>query len=287
LRLICGAIDPKFAGELIEFLINLEIDTKDKNVFSNLFFAADLLKEVTSRNEIVAVSEKLLSLVKRYSTYHQTYLHEDGNNREFYHVRDVQGNAVNAILQTWQNHSETLTWLQNIAQAKEEKLGSIRFLKYHAIVGLAENWADVPENFNILRNCTHDRVLVVRLVAIKQLSIQWKEHPETIHILKERAKFDEHPIARVEAIQALISNQEELPELLDFFHDIILHEFPFENENLKSLKKKYNAQKIVLEALLDHYPTHPKTIALLRDRALNDPDEQLREWAQEQLKNFT
>jgi len=30
--------------------------------------------------------------------------------------------------------------------------------------------------------------------------------------------------------------------------------------------------------------THPKTIELLRDRALNDPDEQLREWAQEQLK---
>ena len=30
--------------------------------------------------------------------------------------------------------------------------------------------------------------------------------------------------------------------------------------------------------------THPKTLELLRDRALNDPDEQLREWAQEQLK---
>jgi REP element-mobilizing transposase RayT len=30
--------------------------------------------------------------------------------------------------------------------------------------------------------------------------------------------------------------------------------------------------------------THPKTLKLLRDCALNDPDEQLREWAQEQLK---
>jgi len=29
---------------------------------------------------------------------------------------------------------------------------------------------------------------------------------------------------------------------------------------------------------------HPKALELLRDRAINDPDEQLREWAQEQLK---
>jgi len=35
---------------------------------------------------------------------------------------------------------------------------------------------------------------------------------------------------------------------------------------------------------MTYYSTYPKTLELLRDRALNDPDEQLREWAQEQLK---
>ncbi len=35
---------------------------------------------------------------------------------------------------------------------------------------------------------------------------------------------------------------------------------------------------------LDHYPTYLRTLELLRDRAENDPDEQLRQWAQEQLK---
>jgi len=38
-----------------------------------------------------------------------------------------------------------------------------------------------------------------------------------------------------------------------------------------------------LKTRLTHYP-HPKTFELLRDRAENDPDEQLREWAEEQLK---
>jgi hypothetical protein len=31
-------------------------------------------------------------------------------------------------------------------------------------------------------------------------------------------------------------------------------------------------------------PTHPKTLELLYDRAINDPDEQLQEWAQQQLE---
>lgn len=45
-----------------------------------------------------------------------------------------------------------------------------------------------------------------------------------------------------------------------------------------------NPCQLALQSLFVQYPTHPKTLELLRDRAINDPDEQLREWAQEQLK---
>jgi hypothetical protein len=34
------------------------------------------------------------------------------------------------------------------------------------------------------------------------------------------------------------------------------------------------------------YPDHPKTLELLLDRAQNDNDEQLREWAAEQLEQL-
>jgi hypothetical protein len=46
-----------------------------------------------------------------------------------------------------------------------------------------------------------------------------------------------------------------------------------------------NSRSVTLKALLTYYLTHPKNLELLRDRATNDPDEQLREWAQEQLKS--
>jgi len=40
----------------------------------------------------------------------------------------------------------------------------------------------------------------------------------------------------------------------------------------------------MVETFLTQYPTHFKTLELPRDRAANVPDEQLREWAEEQLR---
>jgi hypothetical protein len=58
---------------------------------------------------------------------------------------------------------------------------------------------------------------------------------------------------------------------------------------LATIQNAYNILSFgrkALEALLTHYPNHPKTLELLRDRAGNDPDEQLREWAKEQLEKM-
>ncbi len=45
-------------------------------------------------------------------------------------------------------------------------------------------------------------------------------------------------------------------------------------------------RSISMETLLTHYSTHPKTLELLRHRAANDPDEQLLQWAEEQLSRM-
>jgi len=37
---------------------------------------------------------------------------------------------------------------------------------------------------------------------------------------------------------------------------------------------------------LNLYPLYSRSVELLDDRALNDPDEQLRKWAQEQLQKM-
>ena len=45
-----------------------------------------------------------------------------------------------------------------------------------------------------------------------------------------------------------------------------------------------NPRQTALEFLVRYYPDHPKTRELLQDRAHNDNDEQLRDWAAQQLR---
>jgi hypothetical protein len=48
----------------------------------------------------------------------------------------------------------------------------------------------------------------------------------------------------------------------------------------------FNPRKTALEALVKHYIDRPEVIDLLRDRSTQYPDEKLRKWADEQLKNI-
>lgn len=50
------------------------------------------------------------------------------------------------------------------------------------------------------------------------------------------------------------------------------------------MSEKIVQNQIALQLLLQHYPTHPKPIEILHDRALNDPDKYLREWAEEEVR---
>ncbi|MEO1521223.1 MAG: hypothetical protein AAFU78_10655 [Cyanobacteria bacterium J06633_2] len=52
----------------------------------------------------------------------------------------------------------------------------------------------------------------------------------------------------------------------------------------RQLSWEDNPRQVALSAPLNHYPDHPQVLTLLRDRAENDPDEALRQWAQRQIK---
>jgi hypothetical protein len=51
--------------------------------------------------------------------------------------------------------------------------------------------------------------------------------------------------------------------------------------------REENIRKTALKVIIKRYPDHPKTLTLLRDRAENDADEKVREFAQKTLKQFT
>ncbi len=44
-----------------------------------------------------------------------------------------------------------------------------------------------------------------------------------------------------------------------------------------------NPRQLALEIIIKQYPDHPQTLPLCKDRAENDPDEKVREFAMEKL----
>lgn len=47
-----------------------------------------------------------------------------------------------------------------------------------------------------------------------------------------------------------------------------------------------NPREAALKAITQLYPNHPQTLPLLRDRAKNDPDEEVRKFAQETIRKL-
>ncbi len=48
-----------------------------------------------------------------------------------------------------------------------------------------------------------------------------------------------------------------------------------------------NRRQIALETMIQHYPNHAQTLTLLQDRAKNDSDEKVREFAKKTLENWS
>jgi hypothetical protein len=54
---------------------------------------------------------------------------------------------------------------------------------------------------------------------------------------------------------------------------------PFERKE----DREDNPRKLALEIIINQYCAHPQTLTLLQDRAENDPDERLRQFANKKL----
>ena len=87
---------------------------------------------------------------------------------------------------------------------------------------------------------------------------------------------------RGEALLQIASGWKQEPGTFEIFYDNVLND-PFERKN----KYEINPRKTALEAIVKQYLDHPQTLPLLKDRAENDPDEQLQKWAKKKLQQYT
>ena len=123
----------------------------------------------------------------------------------------------------------------------------------------------------------------MRGVAVQELANHFKDDPDTKTWLKERATQDAHEDVQGAAVRELAKHFKYQPELLEIYYHCAVDN-AFKGSHNPRLKP--NPRRIALEIIIKQFPQHPQTLTLLRDKAENDPDEQVREFAQKKLKQW-
>lgn len=317
LRLISGMIDANFAEKLVEFLMEREVDRHnylcntdpedeikvrlDTKGLINLILAANCLSEIGSSNSILQLKLRLkrclCSEIEKPEiplSYRTTeVLLEsmirclDGNeilpwlqqlkvwDKCFYSL-PCQA-AIEAIGKYYHDYPGVLEWFKRQARERiKDQEGPVR---WKSTTVVAKYYKDDPETLTWLkaRAKQDSDGGFTRQAAIKSLAEYYRDDSETFVLLKSLLQ-DQDPYVRGETAKTLANYFTQTSEVFDLLC-IAIAQDQFRREN----ETQWNPRKVMLEALLTHYPTHSKTIELLHDRAINDPDEQLREWAQQQV----
>ncbi|AKG23941.1 HEAT repeat domain-containing protein [Calothrix sp. 336/3] len=190
---------------------------------------------------------------------------------------DVRRAAIEALASNYKDDPQTITILQT--RARDDEDGDVRRA---AIEALASNYKDDPQTIPILQTrAQDDEDGDVRRAAIEALASNYKDDPQTIPILQTRAQDDEDGDVRRAAIQALAKHFQYQPDLFNTYHHCARND-PFES------KERWQTipRRVAVEIIIKQYPHHEQTLPLLRDRAENDPDEEVREYAQKKLKQW-
>ncbi|MEH1975242.1 MAG: HEAT repeat domain-containing protein [Nostoc sp.] len=191
--------------------------------------------------------------------------------------RVVRSAAVRELAKNFKDDPDTKTWLKQSANQDDDYL-----VRRTVVEELAKNYKDDPDTKSILKECaTQDDNWYVRSTAIQELAKNFKDDPDTKSILKERATQDDDNDVRGAAVQKLAKYFKYQPELFDIYYNCAVDD-SFERKK----NDEPNPRRIALEIIIKQFPQHPQTLPLLRDRAENDPDEQVREFAQKKLKQW-
>ncbi|MEB3231691.1 MAG: NACHT domain-containing protein [Leptolyngbyaceae bacterium] len=184
--------------------------------------------------------------------------------------------AISEIAHYYHNNPDILTWLKDHAQDSEEVIEVV----YRMI---AKYYRDDPNTILWLKTQLQEDYSEIKVSVLEAIATYYKDDSQTFQLLQNFARQDRDEFVRYSAVEMISENFKQETKVFALFCDVTRND-PLEPEDEDY--GQLNPRQAALEALLIHYPTHPQTLELLRDRAENDPDEQLREWAQEQLQQM-
>ncbi|MEH1770388.1 MAG: HEAT repeat domain-containing protein [Nostoc sp.] len=207
---------------------------------------------------------------------------------QFSEDTSIQTMAVRELARGWKDDPDTLPMLKSLAQSSEDK--SIQTM---AVQELAQGWKDDPDTLPMLKSLIQSsNDWLVKNTVLQELAQGWKNQLNILSFilsfLKESAQLDNFNYLKHNVMKELIKSWQTNPEIYDFLYECAVDD-SFNSIDLDfyfSNTINVPSRQIALKAIIEQFPQHPQTLALLRDRAENDPDEQVREFAQKKLKQW-
>ncbi|EDX78646.1 NACHT domain family [Coleofasciculus chthonoplastes PCC 7420] len=263
LRLIVGMIEPKLAGEILDYLRN---QPGEEEQFINVFLAADCLSEVRNRSVIASTATQLLNQIKGLIQYDLPY-HYEFYEEEVRLVQEIRTKAVVAIATTWHDSPDTLFWLKQKAQSDDHPA-----VRRAAVQEIAKGWKDDPDTLPMLKQkAQSDGDEDVRYAAVQELAKGWKDDPDTLFWLKQKAEYDDNPAVRSAAVQELAKGWKDDPDTLPMLKQ-------------KAQSDDYPAvRSAAVQELAKGWKDDPDTLPWLKQKAQSDDDMFVRRAAVEEL----
>ncbi|MEH2123212.1 HEAT repeat domain-containing protein [Nostoc sp.] len=257
LLLIAGMIEPKFVGEIIEYLM---VQDGEGEKFANLFLAAKCLVEVRNRLAIALTANKLLGKLKDLTQFDLWYYYDSHlNTKETMLVRKIRTQAVTAIATTWQESPDTKTWLKERATQDDNGL-----MRRAAVEELANHFKDDPDTKIWLKErANQNGNAFVQRAAVRELANHFKDDPDTKSILKELATQDDHWFMRDVVVQALAEYFKDDPDTKTFLKE-------------RATDAHERVRDAAVWALARNFKDDPDTKTLFKERATQDDDNYVR-----------
>ena len=275
LLLICGSIDAKFVAEIVDYLLEQKIDRskfldeynrQTKEGLGNLILAANCFVEVRNKQEIPTTSILLMKAL--YQEIEQEYPYQFDSETAL----DLMSMIVNIS----QNRAEILQWLKDCLNYDISS-----FIPGGAVQAIAQFWQDDSDTLPWLKHCAQHNNYTVMYLSVVSIAQFWQDDPDTLPWLKHCAQHG-HKIVRLTATRSLAKGWKENPQMFEFLCNIAIHDC-FQRKH----SSEDNPRKTALIAVLENYPDRPEILDLLRDRSINDADEQVRKFAERELAKLT
>ncbi|NEN91166.1 MAG: NACHT domain-containing protein, partial [Okeania sp. SIO3H1] len=190
---------------------------------------------------------------------------------------NVRLEAVRQIATGWKHEEGILELLKQ--RVESDKNWNVRL---EVVRQITTGWKHEEGILELLKQRVEsDKNWNVRLEAVRQITTGWKHEEGILELLKQRVESDNSSYVRCETVEQIAAGWKHEPGIFEFFDRTAVND-PFQREK----NWEDNPRQIALEEIVKHYPNHPQTLPLLQDRAENDPDEKLREWAKKKLQKL-